>query len=114
MTDTDYSAQLAAINDRFRKEECHGIPDSMMMTAGVAALPPAERHAVLTKVRTFTNFTADDDPYDEHEFGAFDHAGERFFWKIDYYAPGLETGSEDPADLGKTFRVLTVLLATEW
>jgi hypothetical protein len=30
---------------------------------------------------TLTN----NDPYGEHDFGSFELAGEKFFWKIDYY-----------------------------
>ena len=55
-----------------------------------------------------------DDPYGEHDFGAFDHAGQRIFWKIDCYDPTEEFGSEDPADPSKTMRVLTILLADEY
>jgi Protein of unknown function (DUF3768) len=57
-------------------------------------------------------------PYGEHDFGAFtfDHEGEslRIFWKIDYYAPDLLHGSEDPADPAQTIRVLTIMLAEEY
>jgi hypothetical protein len=28
----------------------------------------------------FDAFTEDDDPWGEHDFGAFDHEGERIFW----------------------------------
>jgi Protein of unknown function (DUF3768) len=40
--------------------------------------------------------------------------GERIFWKIDYYDENLEHGSEDPSDLFKTTRVLTIMLAGEY
>jgi hypothetical protein len=38
-------------------------------------------------VASFNEFTSDNDPYGEHDFAAFDLDGERFNFKIDYYAP---------------------------
>jgi hypothetical protein len=65
-------------------------------------------------VRTFDAFAEENDPYGEHDFGAFDFDGQRFFWKIDYYNPPLEVHSEDPTDPSKTRRLLTVMLADEY
>ncbi len=62
----------------------------------------------------FDSFTEDNDPHGEHDFGAFEHAGQRIFWKIDYYAPDMEHGSENPADPQQTVRVLTIMLAREY
>jgi len=109
----------AIINDRFRLSLgipafSGGIPGKVVMTAGIAALSPDDITAILSKVRAFNSFSADDDPHGEHDFGAFDHDDRRIFWKIDYYAPDLIHGSEDPADLSKTVRVLTIMLASEW
>lgn len=65
-------------------------------------------------VRSFDSFDADNDPYREHDFGAFDFHGEKVFWKIDYYAPDLASGAEDPADPQSTVRVLTIMRASEY
>ena len=113
------ASDIAQLNDRFRLSLgipafSGGIPGKVIMTAGIAALPPDDMTAILNKVRAFNSFTEDNDPCGEHDFGAFDHDGRRIFWKIDYYAPDLIHGSEDPADLSKTVRVLTILLASEW
>jgi Protein of unknown function (DUF3768) len=35
-------------------------------------------------------------------------------FKIDYYDASIDFGSEDPADLSKTTRVLTIMLAEDW
>ena len=50
----------------------------------------------------------------KHDFGAFEVEGHRLFFKIDYYAPDMQHGSEDPADPTKTVRVLTLMLAEEY
>ena len=56
----------------------------------------------------------DNDPHGEHDFGSFELCGRKLFWKIEYYDPDLQHGSEDPADPAKTMRVLTVMLAEEY
>lgn len=112
-------SRIAQINDRFRRAapipELSGIPGRCVMTPGIAELDPAAIAAIFEKVRTFGSFTEDNDPHGEHDFGAIHQDGiGRIFWKIDYYAPDLRHGSEDPADLSQTVRVLTVMLAEEY
>jgi hypothetical protein len=65
-------------------------------------------------VRTFDRFDRDNDPHGEHDFGNFDIADQRFFFKVDYYNLEMDGGSEDPADPAKTTRVLTVMKAEEY
>lgn len=110
---------IAKINDCFRLSLglpafSGGIPGKVIMTAGIAALSADDMTAILQKLRAFNSFTEDNDPCGEHDFGAFEHDGQRIFFKIDYYAPDLLHGSADPADLCKTVRVLTIMLASEW
>ena len=62
----------------------------------------------------FNDFTPDNDPYGERDFGAFTHKGQRIFWKIDYYSPDLSRHSDDPAEPAQTVRVLTIMLAEEY
>lgn len=103
---------IAGLNDLLRTTFLTG---RVMLTEGVRALPEATRQDVLTRVRTFTAFTPDNDPYGERDFGAVDVEGAgRVFWKIDYYDPSLTMGSDDPADPRKTVRVLTIMLAEEY
>lgn len=85
-----------------------------MLTAGVDALPQAEKATVLAKVRLFDGFNAGNDPYGEHDFVSVEHNGERYFAKIDYYKPDLRYGSDDPADPSKTARVMTIMRADEY
>ena len=85
-----------------------------MNASGVSGLPSDVNAMAIRKVATFDAFTGDNDPYNEHDFGSFDLAGHKFFFKVDYYAPDLRGGSEDPGDPAKTARVLTIMLAEEY
>ena len=101
----------AGLNDELRRT---GRGGRVMMTAGVAALPEAERLALLEQVRTFAAFSPDNDPHGEHDFGAFAVGDVRCLWKIDCYDCDLRFASPDPADPRVTVRVLTVMLAEEY
>lgn len=103
--------KVALLNDAFRKTFSGG---RVMMTAGVDALPYIIKAAALQKVAGFEEFSEDNDPHSEHDFGSFELCGRKFFWKIDYYDREVAAGSEDPADPDKTTRVLTLMLATEY
>jgi Protein of unknown function (DUF3768) len=110
-TDTARAAEIAARNDALRRDRLGG---HVMMTAAVAALPPDALAAAILALRRFDDFTPDNDPYAEHDFGAFEHAGERFFFKIDTYADtSLTYGAEDTLAPG-VVRVLTLMLASDY
>lgn len=116
MTDK-HRPTVAELNDRFRREGVSSsIPGRMFATAGVAALPVEAQILIWAKVAAFAEFTDDNDPHGEHDFGAFTLPGVgRLFWKIDYYAdPAMEEGSDTPDDLARSYRVLTVMLASEY
>jgi hypothetical protein len=102
---------IAQLNDIFRSTFQGG---RVVITAGVDVLPEAVRGEALKRVRTFADFGPHNDPHGEHDFGAFECGGQRFFFKIDYYDADLRFGSEAPADPEKTTRVLTIMLAEEY
>ena len=99
------------LNDTFRKTFAGG---QMMLTQGILALGGEAQRIILERVRAFDDFCTDNDPHGEHDFGAFDHAGERVAFKIDYYDLSLTYGSENPADASITRRVMTIMLMDEW
>lgn len=103
--------RIAEINDRFRTSFIGG---RVFITEGVRALGSDFESAAVEAVQTFKAFSADNDPYTEHDFGACSVASETVFWKIDYYDAAFEFGSDDPADNAKTGRVLTIMLKTEY
>ncbi len=103
--------RIRALNDAFRRTFIGG---AVMVTQGVEAMPLDQRRSLLQKIRTFDAFSEDNDPHAEHDFGAVDEAGERYFFKIDYYDRKAEFGSPDPADPAVTTRVLTIMRADEY
>ena len=103
--------RIRELNDAFRRTFVGG---AVMITAGIEAMPLDQRRALLQKVRTFEAFGEDNDPHGEHDFGAVDEAGERYFWKLDYYDRTMESGSTDPTDPTVTTRVLTIMRADEY
>jgi hypothetical protein len=116
MDQTSKAATIAALNDRFRKEgPSDEIPGQAVLTQGIAALSFARQLQIRIEVTSYDRFEPGDDPYGEHDFGAFDLTGVgTVYWKIDYYAPDMEHGSEDPTDPDQTVRVLTIMLASEY
>ena len=106
------TARIAQLNDLART--AMGVASKLVQTIGISSLPDADQSAIREAVEKFTAFTPANDPFGEHDFGAFDHKGEKIFWKIDYYDPRYEMHSEDPADPSKTRRVLTIMLAEEY
>ena len=107
----DRKAEIRRLNDRLRIERLGGI---IAFTAGVNALDMTTKHTALRAIAAFSDFTEDNDPHGEHDFGAIEVAGQLLFWKIDYYDPELERHSDDPAEPAVTRRVLTVMLACEY
>ena len=101
--------KIQMLNDSFRKDFTGG---RVMFTPGIIDLGDID--VVASKVREFNDFEPGNDPYGEHDFGAFDYEGTKIFWKIDYYDNKLELGSPDPADSSKTTRVLTIMTASEY
>lgn len=118
---TDKTPTIRSLNDRFRQAipRASEVPGRVVMTLGIQALCDTEAEPALylgdlfRLIRDFDDFIADNEPHGEHDFGAFDFRDSKCFWKIDFYAPDLQWGSQDPSDAKKTMRVLTVMLARE-
>jgi hypothetical protein len=102
---------IRQINDRCRQTFTGCM---IVVTAAVAELEAELKARVLQRVRAFDKFGADNDPHHEHDMAFFDEGGERFFFKFDYYAPDMEHGSDDPANMEKTRRVLTIGFAADY
>lgn len=102
---------IARLNDLFRRDAGRGV---LLVTAGIIALGDGAVADILDEVRLFERFSRDNDPYGEHDFGAFYYRGQRLFWKIDYYDQSMRGASPDPGDPSVTTRTLTVMLGSEY
>lgn len=105
------AAEIARLNDHLRRTFEGG---RVIITAGIAALDPLHINLILVGVRSFTAFTADNDPYGEHDCATMTVRGVRVLWKIDYYDPTMTYLSSDAADPSLTVRVLTIMTADEY
>ena len=110
--DADTNAfRICALNDDARRSLSGG---TVFFTRGICALPIYEQAFIRDRVCAFDDFTEDNDPWGEHDFGSFEHNGRTIFWKIDCYDRDLCCGSPNPADPAVTRRVLTIMLAEEY
>ncbi len=82
-------------------------PNLLVITRGIAALGAEAVIEILRQVKEFNDFSEDNDPWEEHDFGSFSYqseeSGKKIFWKIDDYA------GQEGYNL-----VLTVMLAEEY
>jgi len=110
------AAQIAALNDAFRTAVGLSlIPGMIALTDGIASLPDQQQQDILQAVANFDQFTEENDPYGEHDFGSVEISGSKIYWKFDYYAGrACIWGSEHPADPTRSYRVLTIMLASEY
>ena len=102
---------LARMNDQLRRT---GLGGKVLITSGVQSLSHTMQTRLLQVIASFDNFDDSNDPHGEHDFGAIDFEGDRYFWKIDYYDQAYEAESPDPLDAEITRRVMTVMRAEEY
>ena len=128
MTDTaEYVADAAKVaeqNDAFRRNACLAIPyapgDPILMgqlvaTQAIHAKGMPFVQASLAAIGRVTDFPADNDPEGFHDFGAVEVEGTTVWFKLDLYdGSDLKYGSEAPDDPARTYRVLTILLPSDW
>jgi len=107
----EHTARIRVLNDRLRQGLIGG---RVHITPGVAALGADKAGEAWRAVSSFTDFSPSNDPYGEHDFGAFTLGHTQIFWKIDYLDPSLGGGALDPADEATCVRVLTIMLAEEY
>lgn len=121
------TAEIARLNDAARAGTLR--PSRIVFTRGLADLlggdsdDPASRQlslmlgqrALCQLINTAT-IEPGNDPQGERDFGVVEHLGHKIFWKIDIYANDgtFSWGSQSPWDAEKSFRLVTIMLASDW
>jgi hypothetical protein len=107
----DKTVRICALNDEFRRSLPSGHAE---ITFGVAALGSEAVVRIIRTIAVYDDFCHANDPYQEHDFGAFEADGRVIFFKIEYYDKSLTCHSPDPSDPSVTERVITIMLAEEY
>lgn len=103
--------RIRALNDALRRDLSLG---TAVITAGIAALGAEAVARIVKTIAVYDDFCNANDPYQEHDFGAFEAEGKTVFFKIDYYDLQLQAGSSNPSDPDVTRRVITIMFAEEY
>ena len=117
--DTETS-RIAAQNDQFRQAICRiparsgPIEGRLVLTRGIDAEGLEFVQEAIGATASFTAFSEEADPYDLHEMGVIMVQAQKVWWKIDLYDCAYAYGSDAPADLDLTRRVLTILFPSEY
>lgn len=104
------SNEIARDNDLLRTTLFKTPRTKVVLTCGVAE--SEHREDILTAVREFKTFTQDNDPHGEHDFGQVMVAGEKYFWKIDYYDSEWMFGVDPHEE--KPHLLLTIMHSSEY
>lgn len=103
--------RIRELNDQLRQKAVDG---RIVVTRGIQALDADDLRAMLLAIARFGAFTADNDPWGEHDCAVLTVNGRRIIFKIDYYDRDLAYHSPDASDPAVTVRVMTVMLAEEY
>lgn len=105
------TARIRELNDRARQSftGCR-----VVITRGIADLGDDPVHQIVAQIKSYSDFTPNNDPYGKHDFGSFFFGEHHVFWKFDYWDLDYAMHSPDPADETVTARVLTIMLAEEY
>ena len=102
--------KIMILNDLLRVA---GLWGDIHVTRSVDMQSDALKQRLIEAVRHFDDFTEDNDPYGEHDFGKLIVDGSDYFFKIDYYNKDKTCGSGDPSNPAITSRVMTIMKAED-
>jgi hypothetical protein len=122
-----HTARIAQLNDAARHQRLKNsrtvFTRNLLATLIDDSLPADQQalrrvliQSALLRKMANAEFTADNDPHGEHDFGALEYSGHKLFWKIDVYENdgSFQWGAEKPWDETTSFRLVTVMLASDY
>lgn len=104
--------RIQRLNDALRHGKCeHG---TVVITSGLQTKGQEYLTEVSQAVAGFNDFSEDNDPHLEHDFGATEINGDKIFWKVDYLDLEMKNHSPDAANPAVTHRILTIMFEHEY
>lgn len=97
-------------NDAFRKSLIRDSKHKVVLTESVHESP--NKDLIIEAIRNFDSFSGENDPHGEHDFGSVVVAGEKYFFKFDYYDLQYEYGA-DPKEEDYAL-LLTIMHASDY
>jgi hypothetical protein len=113
VTDDEKKARIRELNDELRRKG-HARNGRMIAVGALAQDHYVKGLAAAVAAGLFTDFNEENDPHGEHDCATFMFNGERFMFKIDYFALDEETLSEHPEDPNITIRIMSVMYAEDY
>jgi hypothetical protein len=84
------------------------------ITPEVSYLPQEQLSELISKVQEFDDFTAENDPGGEHNFGKVMQDNVDYYWKISYYDLDFQSHHVNLTDPTKARRILILMKAKEY
>jgi L-fucose isomerase-like protein len=72
-----------ALRSRAQMPSSGSIRDMIFLSRRLSTRPTTDQIEIMDRVRQFEDFTEENDPRGEHDFGAFTYRQQKIFWKID-------------------------------
>ena len=125
--EADHTAEIARLNDAARAGSL--ATSRTVFTRALADLlagdsnDPAVRQvhlfqhqSALRRLITETPIDPGNDPHGERDFGAVTYLGRKIFWKVDVYENDgtFSWGAAKPWDAAASYRLVTIMLATDY